>query len=210
MKKTIITIGIIIGIILFFWFIFGNQKVKQLIEKGRQLERLKLQIYWDSISFDKLKNSFDIEKKLTDSLKSQNKAITEDLLKNRDYYQNKIKSLQGLKQGQIDTIFRQYATDSVEAVTRFLELSQCEKDRGLLSQQVLNLEKISISDSELIDQLMTSIETDHQNEINLRMESDSLKQVLAMKEIKLHRRTIQRNATWLGVVIVATALFLAN
>jgi len=204
MKTSLIIIGVIIALIAGAWFFFGSPQYKKYIEKGKELERYRLQVFYDSISYANLEAKTAVSEKLTDSLLSQNKAISGTLVKVRAYYEHERKSLHGLTDKEIDSLYRLYADNNLTALEKFISLEECDQVVNLISEQLANLEKVHSTDQELISELERFIKSDKDQTIQLRNEVAELQTNLAISNGKLHRRTTQRNVTWLGLgVLVA-------
>lgn len=201
MKKNLVIIGILIAAIVCAWVFFGNPQYKKFIEKGREIERYRLQAYWDSINYLNIQKKYEESVDKNNTLESENNAIKEALNSTKEYYHKKLNELHELSGKELDSIYRLYAKDTIEAVEKFISLDECNETIGYLNKEILNMESIHTNDKKLIEDLMKTIEDDRGNTIALRNENSELKERLEVSDAKLGRRTNQRNIV-LGVFII--------
>jgi hypothetical protein len=206
MKKIIIYTVVIIILALSGWLFFGNNPIKKYIDQGRKIERLRLQVYWDSINYSQVAKVVEGLNETNKTLQDENKAIRDTESKIRVQYETKIKALEKLTGKEIDSIFVIYAKDSLEAIENFISLDECREISMLRDNLLSNCQKINTNNNQIISELKAYIETNKNQTIELRNANAELSESLLISEGKLKRRTIQRNMTWAGLAVIIAGL----
>jgi len=181
---------------------------KQGLKDGKLIERLKLGKVWDSIQFAETKKKMDGFKLTNDALQREistyNKAINET----RVYYQKKYNDLKNMTGRDIDSIYRLYAGDSLQAVQNFVSLDECKQVSRMQDLEINTLKKKDLNSQQIINDLYASIEKDKNETIELRDQVSQLTTDLTATTEKMKRRTKQRNITWLGVGVLVAGFIL--
>lgn len=209
--KKIITITVITLLILAAW-IGGCSRggYRQGLKDGAKIERLKKAAFWDSINLAQSQEVISGFEKINANLNGEINALESRLWLLNVGYENRIKSLHTLPKHKIDSLYKVFAKDSIEAVEKFFELQKCAEESVLLHQKINLIESISINDQNIIKELKSFIESDKVSRIELRDQNATLTEKLALTENKLKRRTAQRNITWCGLIVIGVGLIILN
>ena len=203
MKSIIASIGwpfaLLLGLGLYFFFIAPMNRAN--IEKGKQIERKRLQYIYDSIKIEQLNDVVQRFKNTDIENKGKISALQTRIEQSRADYQKRIKALEKLTGREIDSVFIQYASDSSEAVALFYALDQCEIEKGALAYQFESCNITLMEARTTIDQIQ-SVATDR------TMAMAELRNEMAEVHTKLVKVKRQRNYAMVGVVVLGTILIL--
>jgi len=181
---------------------------KQGLKDGKLIERLKLGKVWDSINFAETQKKMEGFKLTNDALQREistyNKAINET----RITYEKRQKVILTLSKREIDSLYRLYAKDSLEAVQNFVSLDECKQVSRLQDLEINTLKKKDLNSQQIITELYASIEKDKDETIQLRDQVSQLTTDLTATTEKMKRRTKQRNISWLGVGVLVAGFIL--
>jgi len=208
MKKCIIYTGIALLILGAFFFGCNRGSYKQGVKDGQLIQRLKLGKVWDSINFaetQKKMEAFQLTNAaLQREISTYNRAINETKIS----YEKKYKALLTLSKYEIDSIYRLYAGDSLQAVQNFISLDECKQVSRLQDLEINTLKRKDENSQQIIQDLYASIEKDKDETIRLRENLEKVTDDFITTQEKMKRRTKQRNITWLGVGVLVAGFIL--
>jgi uncharacterized protein YbcI len=183
------------------YFLFIQPMSKANIEKGKQIERKRLQYIYDSIKIEQLNDVVQRFKQIDIENEAKISALQTSIVQSRVAYQNRIRALEKLTGREIDSVFVRYAADSSEAVALFYALDQCEEEKGYVSWQ---LEACNIT----LMEARTTIDKVQSQATDQTVVMIDLRTALADTETKLVKVKRQRNYAMVGVVVLGTILIL--
>jgi hypothetical protein len=210
MKNILIT-TVIILLIAAAW-IGGCSRggYKQGLKDGKLIERLKLDKTWDSINFAETQKKMDAFELTNNALQSEIKTYQVAIVETKVSYDKKIKTLLKLSGKEIDSVYRLYADDSLQAVQNFVNLDECKQVSRLQELEINTLNKKDTNSQKIIQDLYDSIEKDKNETIELRDQVTQLTTDLTSTQEKMKRRTNQRNLTWCGLVVLIVGAVILN
>jgi hypothetical protein len=191
--------ALLLGVGLYFFFIAPMNRAN--IEKGKQIERKRLQYIYDSIKIEQLNDVVQRFKNTDIENEAKISALEKRILQSRAEYQKRIKALEKLTGREIDSVFIQYASDSSEAVALFYALDQCEIEKGAIAYQFESC-NITLMEARVTIGKIQSIATDR------TIAMGDLRNEMAEVETRLVKVKRQRNYAMVGLVVLGTILIL--